>query len=168
MCARRLDDWRIEASAEITTGVPPTFPGGPSFKPGDTVQLVTVSKNADGKLIGFIAPSATALALSIATRAAKCAMNIRNRLEYRASISPMGTVQMVDSKESSGLFDFFEHCMISVTFSFQAIEVFCNHTISRNLKEPLKIKRRKTTEEMSPKVIERKISTEDKLGYVLP
>jgi hypothetical protein len=74
----------------------------------------------------------------------------------------------VPTEESSALFDFFEQSMISVTFSFQALEAFCNHTINRNLKAPMKVKRRKGEEQLSPAEIERRLSTEEKLGKILP
>ena len=58
--------------------------------------------------------------------------------------------------------------MISVTFSFQALEVFANHTISRNLKESIEVKRRKKKVLLAPREIESQLSTDEKLATVLP
>lgn len=74
----------------------------------------------------------------------------------------------VSADDKGVLFDFFEQCMIATTFSFQALEVFCNQTISWELKQPTKVMYRGKTTEMTPAEIERRLSTSEKLAGVLP
>jgi len=163
-----LGDWRFEAIATIAEDIPEAYPGGPSHKAGARLLLTTVTRNAKGELVGFVTPSATALALNIAITAAKKAQEVRPNVPYTSGPSPDGPVLSVPAGSSAALFDYFEHCMVSVTFSFQALESFCNHSINRNLTAPLKVKRRRGEEILSVEEIERKLSTEEKLGKVLP
>ncbi len=58
--------------------------------------------------------------------------------------------------------------MVSVTFSFQTLEAFCNYSISRTWRKPVEVKRRKTEEILHHESAERELSTEEKLKSVLP
>lgn len=168
MSTKREIDWRIEAEAELSEGLPPAFPGGPSFKPGDRVILMTMTRDSTGQPFGFVTPSATALALSIAMDAAKKAKHLQESLEHRYGPSPDGTAKTIHTKHTGKLFKFFEQSMIAVTFSFQALESFCNHSIRRNVQEPINIRRRKTVVTMTPEELQRELSTEYKLAKILP
>jgi hypothetical protein len=129
----KLGDWRFEAVSTLAQDLPAAYPDGPSHKAGARVLLTTVTKNEKGEPVGFITPSATALALNIAITAAKKAQEVKPNVPYEKCPGPDGTVLTVPTEKSSALFDFFEQSMISVTFSFQALEAFCNHAINRNL-----------------------------------
>lgn len=58
--------------------------------------------------------------------------------------------------------------MATVTSSFQALEVFSNHSVSRNNFPGMEIKRRKKRQFFSATEIERNLSTDEKLSTVLP
>jgi hypothetical protein len=163
-----LGDWRIAAVTTLTKDLPAAYPGGPSHKAGARVLLTTVTQNSRGDFVGFITPSATALALGIAIDAARKAEEAKPKVPYVPGPGPQGTVFSVPAEQSSSLFDFFQHCMVSVTFSYQALETFCNHTISRNLHAPMKIKRRKSEELLGREETERTLSTEEKLKTIVP
>jgi len=91
-----------------------------------------------------------------------------SRLTYDSVLTPDGRGRSVSKARTGELFDFFEQCMITVTFSFQALEVYSNHTISRHLRNSMEIKRGKNTLLLTPSELERQLSTDEKLGSVLP
>lgn len=163
-----LGDWRFEAISRLANDLPAAYPGGPSHKAGSRVSLSTVGPNKDGKLISFTTPSAVALALNIAIASSNKAIEAKPKLPFVAIPGPTGIVHQIHEGQSSNLFDFFEQCMISTTFSFQAIESFCNHVIRRTIKPSEKLKVRGFNQKLSVDEIERKLSTSDKLSDVLP
>lgn len=163
-----LGDWRYAAATRLAKDVPAAYPGGPSHKAGAAVYLSALVKTADGENIGFNAPSATAMALNVARKAALDAATIHSELEYRPVVTPDGPGKAVCPSSDSRLFDFFEQCMVSAVFSYHAVEVFCNHTIARELKEAIVVKRRGKRMSLSPSDLERQLSTEEKLSQVLP
>lgn len=167
MTTDNLGDWRIEAVTTLAQEVRPAFPGGPSFKVGDRLYLTTVTRTSRGELIGFTTPNASALALSIASSAAKRAVELKKQFLYRAGPGPEGTVQSISGQDEL-LFSFFENCLVSITFSFQTLEAFCNYSISRTWRKPVEIKRRKVKEILHHESAERELSTEEKLKSVLP
>lgn len=126
-----LGDWRIYAATRLAKDVPAAFPGGPSHKAGAPVYQTHLVKSKEGKYIGFLMPSTTAMALNIAVSASRRAKELRGKLEYKDVLTPHGAGKSVKDETTSILFDFFEQCMISVTFSFQALEVFSNYTNAR-------------------------------------
>ena len=163
-----LGDWRFEAVTTLAQDLPAAYSGGPSHKAGTRVFLTTVTRNEKDDLIGFITPSAVALALNVAIGSARRAEELRPKVPYVKNLGPNGIVFSVPVQNSSALFDFFEQCMISATFSFRSIEAFCNHAIGRNLNAPLAVKTRRGEELLSVDDLERKLSTEEKIGDVLP
>jgi hypothetical protein len=161
-------DWRSVVLGTLKDDVPAAFPGGPSHKAGSIIYSSCLVQTDDGRNIGFALPSSTAMALNIAILASKKADELRGGIVYKKVVTPNGLGFSVSNESMKSLYDFFEQSMITVTFSFQALEIFCNHMISRKLKSPLEIKRRKKKESMLPDEIERLLSTEDKLSQVLP
>jgi len=163
-----LGDWRIAAVARLAEDLPAAFPGGPSHKSGAPVYQSEHVQNSKGEFIGFIASSATAMAFHIAIEASKKALGLYDMLTYDDVLTLHGHGKSISKERSGELFDFFEQCMISATFSFQALETFCNHTIARELKQPMKFERRKKNIILNPQEIERQFSTDEKLATVLP
>jgi DNA-binding transcriptional regulator YhcF (GntR family) len=161
-------DWRIAAVTTITADVPAAYPGGPSHKAGTPIFLSSLVQTEDKQNIGFTLPSSTAMALNIAINAAESAKNYKAKIEYGKVVTPEGAGLSVKSQSNEDLFNYFEQCMVAVTFSFQAIEVFCNHTIARELKEAMEVKRRKQRVTLSPLELERQLSTEEKISLILP
>lgn len=168
MTSDGLGDWRIDAVATLAQAVPAAFPGGPSWKPGDRLYLTTVTKTSKGEYIGFKTPNVPAMALNIASQAASRAGQKRSQFTYQEGPSPWGTSKTISPRDDGLLFGFFEDCMVSVTFSFNALEAFCNYSISRTWRKPVDVKRKKGRETLHHEEAERALSTEDKLKGTLP
>jgi len=163
-----LGDWRIQAATRLAKDVPPAYSGGPSHKAGAPVYLTTVTRDSKGGNIGFITPSPTALALNIAASAGKKAMDLRRTLAFKNVVTPYGSGKSVANENIPHLFNYFEQCMITTTFSFHALETFCNDIIANKLKGTYQLKKRKKSFEVSSDELQRIASTEEKLATVLP
>jgi len=163
-----LGDWRYAAASRLAKDVPAAYPGGPSHKAGAPVYQSALVKTVDGENIAFTAPSATAMALNVARKAANHATTLHEQLEYRRVVTPDGPGKGICTSSDSRLFDFFEQCMVSAVFSYHALEVFCNHTISREVNQAVDVKRRGKRSSLRPSELERQLSTEEKLSQVLP
>ena len=163
-----LGDWRLYAVTRLAKDLPAAYPGGPSHKAGTPVYQTHLVQNKDGEYVSFLIPHATAMALNIAISASHQASELSKRIEYQEVQTPNGPGKSVTNEKSSELFDYFEQCMVSVTFSFQALEVFSNHTIFHELKQPMKVERKNKLTELTPGEIERQVSTEEKLAVILP
>lgn len=161
-------DWRIQAATTTVTEIPAAFPGGPSHPAGSTGVLVSQVTPAEGVPIAFPAPSAAALALGVAARAARTAAGLRNDLRFDTAVAPGGAVQSLESTSTSRLFDYFDHCFVAVVFSIQALEAYCNYKIAHAAKGDLTVQRRGQQVSLSPLEVERELSIDEKLGEVLP
>ena len=162
-------DWRIEAVAKLESDLPPAYPGGPSFARGSNVFMSSTVGTSNGGSIGFAAPNMTAMALNLAINAAREASAIRSTIAFKGVPSPEGICQMISLEGSAAAFSMFEQSLSAITFSFLALEAYCNYVISRNWKKPIKIKGRKGRPEvLSPIEAERVLSTEVKIKSVLP
>ncbi|MGI8926362.1 MAG: hypothetical protein ACR2HN_06915 [Tepidiformaceae bacterium] len=113
-----FSDWRHWAAARLAEDLPAAYPGGPSHKAGSALVVTSLTHDQRGELIGFTMPSPTALALDIAIQAAKKAEILREQLTLVRQVSPYGPVRAVPLEQSSTTYDFFEQCMLTVTFGF--------------------------------------------------
>lgn len=164
-----LADWRVETFGKLAADLPAAFPGGPSHKAGSFVYFApTLVRHPTYNAIGFITPSPTAMALNIAVRAAATALTARGQIIFVNGASPVGTAKTVTQETLSYLFDFFENCMIAVTFSFQAIEAFSNQQIQTRVKGSYRVNRRDGPKDLSADELERELGTEEKLSTILP
>lgn len=163
-----LGDWRIAAAGRLAKDVPAAFPGGPSHEAGTPVYQTELVQTKTGEYLGFLTPSATAMAFSIAIAASRKARTLFDALTYDRVLTPHGPGKSISNARTGELFDFFEQCMISVTFSFQALEVYANHTIARHARDAMEVKRGKNIVRLTPSELERQLSTEEKLGSILP
>ncbi len=161
-------DRRIAAVTTLTKDIPAAYPGGPSHKAGSPVYQSCQIQTEDGVNIGFTLPSATAMALNIAVHASKEAEAYNKNITFNEIITPHGKGYSVSNESNAILYDFFEACMKTIVFSFQAIEIYCNHSIIREMKSTMDFKRRRKRITLAPKDIERQLSTEEKLSQVLP
>jgi len=163
-------DWRINWAAKLAQDLPPAFPGGPSSKTGDPIYQVTLTRSAEGELIGFTCPSPSALALHIAIKAAKEASKLKKTIAFQRSPTPHGEGKSVAIENTSPLFDYFESCMIAVTFSMQSLEVFCNTVIADHLKGTVPIKENKKEKRLNAKQVQVRtnIPVTQKLDEILP
>ncbi len=163
-----LGDWRIAAAARLAKDMPAAFPGGPSHKAGAAVYHTELIQTKAGEHLAFLTPSATAMAFNVAVTASRKAKTLFEALTYDRILTPHGPGKAISNARIGELFDYFEQCMISVTFSFQALEVYANHTIARHLKDAMEVKRGKNTVRLAPPELERQLSTDEKLASVLP
>ncbi len=161
-------DWRIQFATTTVTSIPPAYPGGPSHEAGSTIVVVSQVESPDGVRIAFPAPSAAALALAVATRAAKAAEVLKRDFRFGAAVGPDGGVRTLEGATTSQLFDYFEHCFVAVVFSVHALEAYCNYKIALTLQGNLTVERKGEMVELSPDDAERELSIDEKLGVTLP
>lgn len=168
MEADNFGDWRIAAVTTLAKDVPAAYPGGPTHKVGAPVYLASSTKDPIHNVIGFITPSPTALALNSALDNSSKARALRETLALESVVTPWGDGKSVAKENLRHLYDFFEHSMIAVIASFLSLEMSCNEMISRELKGTFEIKRNKQIVTLAPDELERKASTDEKLGDILP
>lgn len=118
--------------------------------------------------VGFRTPSATALALNSAFRSAERAAALRPQIVFEAVLTPEGPGTGVQLSSQSVLFDYFEECLAAAGASFQAVEAFANETISRHLNGTVTIQRRTGPEDLDADMIQRTVSTDEKIAIVIP
>lgn len=166
-----LGDWRIMAATTLAKDLPATAGGAPAHKAGARVTQTTVTKAPGGESIGFITPSATAMALDLVAKSVEQASAIRGAFIYDDVIGPEGRGKSI--RQEGELFDFFEHCMVITTFSFQALEAYCYQTVADNMKSPVQVERRRDGKKRlltlnDPAEVERTATTEEQLAVIVP
>ncbi|MCU1311418.1 MAG: hypothetical protein JWO20_2543 [Candidatus Angelobacter sp.] len=130
---------------------------------------MSMMKDAMRGDISYVTPNPAALALNSALKAAAMAETLRSFLETTPSVAPSGEQGMQYRNDClTSLYDFFEHSMISVTMSFQSLELFANAIIGRRAKGNVRAKHRKLERDFAPSEAERALSTEEKLSQVIP
>jgi len=163
-------DWRIHSALEVGENNFSPLTGKP-IKAGSPAYLFTSTTNNKNKPVGFITPSSTAMALNIAMNASEKARELKNDIKYTETRSQLGPALSVPVENLEVLYDYFEQCMISITFSYQALETNCNWeiSVSEKLTFPLSLKRYKGEEIFNTaEELERRLSTEEKLHLILP
>jgi len=166
-----LGDWRIQAVSRLAREF--ISQEGDVYKAGSLVTLNTVTEVGKRQVLSFTTPSPPALALSIAIRAVHRAKELRKRLVFaeKAESYPIfhdkPELQQVITSDAA-LYDFFEECMVTVVFSFQALETFSNTIIAEKLKHIYHLKRRKKVLKLSAEDLQREALIEEKLGAILP
>ena len=158
-----LGDWRIDSVSTLAQ----SFGGAPV---GSPIWLMSTAKHKKHRYLSFITPSAPALCLNVAIGAAALSEAIRPRLQLTPMITHDGKQGIQVRNENVGdLYYLFEQSIISVTMSFQAIEIFANAIIGRKATRNIVVKRKGGVEKnLTPMEAERELSTEEKLGQVLP
>ena len=160
-------DWRVWKAAEVAADAAPMYPGGTDIRAGDYVYVVTrLEKSVLGD-IAFVTPSPVMLALDAAIRAAKEAVSLRGVIQIESTPQPNQPPD-ISPKQLPELYRFFEQAMIAVTFSYQALEAFANEIVTNELKGTIKLNRGAKVLELNAAEVERKATTEEKLGVILP
>jgi hypothetical protein len=157
-----LPDWRISKAARIASVSGPQTGFG---KPGDIVFLTSVTEMPKIGEVSFATPGPPSLALDASIRAAHEAVDLRSRLQFEDV--PTGH-KFVKPANFTHLFDYFERCMVTVTFAYQSLESYCNQIISDHLKGSFQLKRHGKLQSFTAVQLERHASTEEKLGVILP
>ena len=165
---KEIIDWRIHAMTTLMSDLPALFPGGPSHKAGSPIYLSHLIKSKKHKYLGFITPSVVALSLNISFVSSINAKEIYQLIKFEDSIGPKGNQKKVANEYIKSLFDYFENCMVSVVFSFQAIESFCNSVLSEDPNKIFKVNYRGKIINKRAFEIERDSSTEEKLSEIIP
>jgi hypothetical protein len=161
-------DWRISFVTTSLSDIPAAYPGGPSHKAGTPLYFASLSSDPQHNAIGFVTPSPTALALSVAIKSATRATELRKTLALTDTVTPIGRGKNVANENLTHLYDFFEHCMTSVICSFQAVEMFSNEQIARHCTTPYHLLRNEKTMVLNSEKLERIASTDEKVGDILP
>ncbi|MDD4137104.1 MAG: hypothetical protein PHT99_04305 [Methanoregula sp.] len=169
MSAERKDfDWRIWGCTFLAKDVPAAYPGGPSHKAGDPLFYSSLTRTEKGELIGFIQPRPAAMAINISISNALKANSIRDSLKLSSTITPHGKGLQISTEDTSHLFDYFECCMISVTFSVQSLDTFCNEQIEAYVKSTIPVKMNKKVKHLNKNQLQENLSLKMKIGTILP
>ena len=67
------------------------------------------------------------------------ARDLRAGLDFSDAASPWGTSRGIHVESTPALYDYFERCMVSVAFSFQALEAYCNDVIAEKVTDTLTV-----------------------------
>lgn len=147
-------DWRLQAVTTILSVNNP-WPGMQA-KPGDVLKVCATTKYNDADITLGI-PSAVALFLDIAFSA------FRGIVEMRETAI---TKREKDYVPDGLAFQYFERLMISIVFSFTALESFANEEIPQDCVHHQKI--RGIFAALFKRSIERRVNLDTKLGGILP
>ncbi|MBS0343292.1 MAG: hypothetical protein JSS56_22540 [Proteobacteria bacterium] len=159
-----LGDWRLMKTGWVTAigdeqlETPKVFRGSTVFLPHG------------GNEFSFPSPSATALHLNAAWKAARRARAIKNRLSVHVFAAKNGqfTVQAPEG-EIAALFDYFEEMIFIAFGSFGAVEAYCNQLIVESGVTQIRSKRKNGDIVMvPPEQAERDASTDEKLKRIVP
>lgn len=158
-----LGDWRIDSVSTLAQ----SFGDAPV---GSPIRLMSTAKHKKHNFLSFVTPSAPALCLNVAVKAGANAESIRPRLLLTPMVTHDGKRGFqVRDERTSDLYYFFEQSIVSVTMSFQALEIFANAIIGRKAIKDIVVKRKGGVQKsLIPAEAERELSTEEKLGQVLP
>jgi hypothetical protein len=175
---RELEDefgeWRYHAAGRVVDDLPDRGPGRREKKAGAFLSTTRTAVTSGGDVFSFTDFSAVALSLSIAISADEKAKELQAALHPTEFTTETGTYRTIPEEELSVLYDFIEQMFVAVTFSYQALESFCNFTIEDRLRpnrtHPITMTKcnKTTTTAMQADEIERKCSTRDKLADIVP
>ena len=164
-----LIDWRILA---FRIAKDCKSPSGKTLKKGTPVYGFTNTKEQSGKLVGYHSFNPLAITLSVAIEACNNASKIFNSLSYTAGVAHQTEYGVCDKyiKDSSlkHLYDAYEYFQIMLTFSFKAIENFCDDVIFFYDKDPITITVDGEDKNYSKARLIKKEKTDFKLTKVLP
>lgn len=163
-------DWRIAIASTLAEDLPPSYPGGPSFKKGDYVFHTTMVDDNKGSKATFITPQPAALCLNVAIKAARQGMEIKGELAETTPMapSPSGSTNCFLQGDIGLLYDYLEAAMVASSFSYMAVEAFANNEILSKASGPIEAKVKGRRDTFALEDIEKKLSTEDKICQVLP
>lgn len=157
-----LGDWRF-ASAGWLTHIDAKPVPSPT-----AIHQVTVYQPEGQDSLTFRTPSAAALHLNAAWRAASRAHEIKPSIVLKRQRGGGPTATEVANESTSVLFDYFEEMMACAFSSFGAVEAFCNQTIVEKAAGPLMSGKGKNKRLRTPEEVEREIGTAEKLCRLVP
>lgn len=154
-------DWRMHLVARV-------HGDQGQYRDNDIIRHVVAATDKSGLTHSYAAPSFVALALNVSEQAAQSAESLRLKVPWQPMKADGAPAVGVATEGIPPLFDFFEQCMISAVFAYQAVETFCNGVIGRELQGTMKVRRGRKSRELAPDQIARQLTTQDKLVMVLP
>ena len=153
-------DWRVWKATRVARDAPPV-------KAGDHLYVISKLQKTPLGDIAFVTPSPVALALNVAIVSAKEASLLRDSLHPEPASDAAENI-WIPASQVDALFRFFEQSMIAATFSFQSIEAFANQLIDQGLTGSLRLQWKNGPVDLTPTEVERRCSTPEKIGVVLP
>jgi len=139
---------------------------GRPVKDRTLLWLTTVTERGNDGTVSFPTPSPAALAFSLGFESARAARALKDQVKFvkHDHRREFG----IEKDQVPTLYAFFEQSMSAAVFSFQCLEAYANQVIANGAKEPMKVPRRRGDELLSPDELERSLSTDEKLTFVLP
>lgn len=126
-------DVRVRRTA--TTARAARLPSGRIARPGSLVVPINVVRVRKGETISHRDFNPVAIALDVAMTAAEQADVSRSLIKYDAKRMGAATDRMVTLDSTEALLTYVQQGMVAVTFSVQALEMFCNDVIDRQVTE---------------------------------
>ena len=155
-------DWRIHGVTRIAAD-------WGKHKKGTPIRPTIKIKNKSGEITSFEPPRLHSLSFNLAIDAANEAEKLKSKISFYQMAN--GNTK-VSEKDLEILYDYFECCMITVAFSYQALETLANYIIEKTVKSRYPLKRMKSgkeeTQYLDKKELQRHVSTDEKLSTVLP
>jgi hypothetical protein len=161
-------DWRAAVATALAADW--TSPStGVTHAVGTPVSKVTPGRDERRRPLIFISPSPEALALDLAFAAAARARTLRDRVAVTPRSHQWDTTFDIAEGDLPALYDYFEACLVVVTFADQAIEACANREIDRaNSQVPFDFMRRGRRTTIPPDQLERSLSLSEKVDQLLP
>ena len=91
-------------------------------------------------------------------------MQAKEMIKYKNIITPWGEGTSVTDETTTFLYNYFENFMITIIFSFLAVEAYVNAMITLDQNQLFQFKKKN----MRVYEIERSLSTDEKIKYILP
>lgn len=107
------------------------------------VRIITPGKTETGEVVVFTAPSAVALALDTAIVAAERVNALRSEIQVLPGPGQVSTEQWIYYGPDQIVFDCIQQAMVTVTFSYMALEAYANSTLEIHGAVPVTIKLRR-------------------------
>jgi hypothetical protein len=154
-------DWRIYGVTRLAAD-------WGRHKKGTPIRPTIRIKNKK-EITKFEPPKLQSLSFNLAINSANEAERLKKKISFYKIAD--GSTKVSDN-DLGILYDYFENCMITVAFSYQALETLANYIIEKNVKNPYPLKRMKSGKEkieyLGKKELQRNVSTDEKLSTLLP
>jgi hypothetical protein len=160
MDPRLLADWRIGLAGKVAKS-------NGRFQEGQVVMVMMLTETPGVGTVRMPIVGPARLALGAAIKAANAARRLIRTVRFLPADN--GGVSSLDMQTAPALFDYFESCMVAISFSYKSLETYANDMISRRLRtRTITIVHRRKVVELGATELERRLSTSEKYALVLP
>jgi hypothetical protein len=164
-------DHRTAVHSTLASDVP-TVGELRGFEAGAYIETVEIGRSHSKALVEFPRPSAAGMALKTARLASVEAMRLQPRIQWESGYWHGEPMLLVTQDSKSILFDYFEHCLVAIVSSFQAVESYANLTIDYEVKTSYPWVTKKNqgygVTNHSVEELQRWLSTNEKVAKLLP